>query len=49
MHVLYILNGKNLELTNFEIKGNQMIVERLFDKAILKVGTQEIKIRNYGK
>lgn len=49
MPVFYILNGKNLELTNFEIKGNQMIVERLFDKAILKVGTQEIKIRNYGK
>ena len=49
MPVFYILDGKDLNLTNFEIKGNQMIVERLFDKAILKVGTQEIKIRNYGK
>lgn len=45
MPTLYIVDGKNLLLVNYRTKGNFIIVDRLFDKAELKIGDKKIIIK----
>ncbi len=47
--LFYIKDGKNEILTNFEIKNNTMIVERLFDRGVLKLGKEKVNIYNLKK
>ncbi len=42
----YVLDGNKLDLVNYEIKGDKLIVQRLFEKGVLKLGKDEINIKN---
>ena len=41
---LYILLDKKETLTNYRVKGRYYIVDRLFDRAYLKIGTRRVAI-----
>ena len=41
---LYILLDKKETLTNYRVKGRYYIVDRLFDRAYLKIGARRVAI-----
>lgn len=45
MPSLYIKEGKDLLLVNYRVKNNYLIVDRLFDKAELRLGKKKVIIR----
>ncbi len=45
----HIKEGKNLVMVNYRVKGNYLIVDRLFDKGVLSVGKHKVYIKNKGQ
>ena len=45
----HIKEGKNLVMVNYRVKGNYLIVDRLFDKGVLSVGRHKVYIKNKGQ
>ena len=44
--VFYVKDGKNLNLVNYRIKDNKIIIDRIFKEGVLKLGKKSIKIKN---
>lgn len=45
MPSLYIKDGKNLLLVNYRVKGNYLVVDRLFDQAELRIDNKKVIIK----
>ena len=44
--VFYVKDGKNLNLVNYRLKDNKIIIDRIFKEGVLKLGKKTIKIKN---
>ena len=44
--VFYVKDGKDLNLVNYRIKDNKIIIDRIFKEGVLKLGKKSIKIKN---
>ena len=45
----HIKEGKELIMVNYRVKGNYLIVDRIFDKGVLSVGKHKVYIKNKGQ
>ena len=44
----HMLEGKNLLMVNYRVKGKYLIVDRTFEKGVLSVGNKKVYIKNKG-
>lgn len=44
--VFYVKDGKILNLVNYRIKDNKIIIDRIFKEGVLKLGKKSIRIKN---
>ena len=44
--VFYVKDGKNLNLVNYRLKDNKIIIDRIFKEGVLKLGKKTIRIKN---